>query len=140
MLLHEWAALHRWDAGPWYETRLGPTPLLPGVVPVSPAIVAMMRRANRYADLVGVAGQAILVVEAKVVAEPGAISQLQHYVDLVRTTPLLAQYPGHTIQPVLVWAVDDPIIHQRAVANGIRVEIFAPSWVADYLAAKFYRG
>ncbi len=139
MLLHEWSQLQPWDAGPWYEHRLGPTPLVPGVLPVTPAIEGMLRRANRYADLVGIRGQSILVVEAKVVAEPGAISQLQHYVDLVRTTPLLSQWPGHVIEPVLLWAVDDPIIHQRATANGIRVELYAPVWVADYLASKFYR-
>lgn len=134
-LLHEWASLQAWEVPPIYELRLGPTPLTTYVQHVTPEIDAMLRRWNRYADLIGIRPDEIDVVEAKMVAEPGAISQLEYYYNLVRATPLLDQYPGRVIQGVLLWAVDDPVIHQMATARGIRVVTYSPAWAGEYLAA-----
>lgn len=139
MLLSEWAATQPWDAPPIYELRLGPTPLDASGAPVSPRVANMLMRANRYADLIGPIHPYLLVVECKVVADPQAISQLQHYVNLVYASPIWSQYPGYVIQPVLLWAVDDPIVSQMAIAAGIRVVVYTPSWVANYLETKFYR-
>jgi len=138
MLLSEWSALQPWDSPPVYEYRLGPTPLLAGNVPVNPRVAAMLRVANRYADLVGPMSPYLLVVEAKVVATPSAISQLQLYVNLVTSTPLPSAWQGLAVQPVLLWAIDDPVVHQMATAAGIRVIIYDPPWVATYLNSKFY--
>ena len=128
-----------WDVPPVYELRLGPTPLVANSPTITPAIEGMLRRSNRYADMVGITPTEIQVIEAKVVADPGAISQLQHYVDLVYTTPMLQQYPGRRIQGVLLFAVNDAIVAQRAVAAGLRVIIFTPAWVLDYLNLKYFR-
>lgn len=128
-----------WDSPPAYEYRLGPTPLLAGNVPVDPRVAGMLRRANRYADLVGPIHPYLLVVEAKVVADPSAISQLQHYVNLVASSPLPAAWSGLVVQPVLLWAIDDAIVHQTATSQGIRVVVYDPAWVASYLSSKFYR-
>lgn len=87
----------------------------------------------------GVTPTEIQVIEAKMVAEPGAISQLQHYIDLVHNTPLLRQYPNRVVQGVLLFAVNDPIVAQRAGAAGLRVIIFTPPWTQDYLNLKYYR-
>lgn len=138
-LLHEWSQTQQWTAPPTYEMRLGPTPLVQGYLQVTPAIAAMMMRANRYADLIGPTATQLLVVEAKMVATPAAISQLTHYVNLVYGSPIRDQYVNLSIQPVLVWAVDDQVVHQMATAAGIRVDVFAPQWAADYLASQFYR-
>jgi hypothetical protein len=138
-LLHEWSIMQPWDVPPTYELRLGPTPLTASAPTITPAIERMLRLFNRYADMVGITPTEIQVIEAKVVAEPGAISQLQHYVDLAYTTPILSQYPGRRIQGVLLFAVDDPIVRQRANAAGIRVTIFTPAWVQDYLNTKYFR-
>lgn len=126
-----------WEAGPWYELRLGPTPQIPNGQYVDPKYLPALRAFNRYADLVGISRGEIQVVEAKMMADPGAISQLQHYVDLVRTTPLIRTYPNQIVTPILLWAIDDPIISQRAQAAGIRVEIFTPPWVNEWLKRKF---
>jgi hypothetical protein len=136
-LLHEWSQTQPWVAPPIYEMRLGPTPLAPGNLQLSPAVAAMLMRANRYADMIGATATQILVVEAKMVALPGAISQLLHYVTLAYGTDYRSLYPMHQIQPVLVWAVDDPVVHQEAVAAGIRVDVFAPQWAVDYLNARY---
>lgn len=138
-LLHEWSLTQLWDSPPVYEYRLGPTPLLAGAVPVDQRVEGMLRRANRYADLVGPIFPYLKVVECKVVADPSAISQLQHYVNLVTSTPLPAAWQGLVVQPVLLWAIDDPLVHQTATQNGITVVIYDPPWVAEYLASKFYR-
>jgi len=138
-LLHEWSVIQPWQYPPIYELRLGPTPLSANADNITPNVEAMLRVFNRYADMVGITPREIQVIEAKVVAEPGAISQLQHYVDLVHYTPLLQQYAGRVVQPVLLFAVDDPIVHQKANAVGIRVEIFTPDWVQTYLNTKYFR-
>lgn len=137
-LLHEWSLLQPWVAGPWYELRLGPTPLAVGGGVITPEMEARLRAFNRYSDLVGVTAKELQVVEAKMVAEPGALSQLQHYVELVYSSPIYAQYPQKVVQGILVWAVDDPIIHTRAAAYGFRVDVFTPDWVQTYLGTRFY--
>lgn len=138
-LLHEWSILQPWSEPPTYELRLGPTRLTANAPTITPAVERMLRLFNRYADMIGVTSAEIQVIECKVVSEPGAISQLQHYLDLAYATPLLQSYPGRRFQGVLLFAVDDPIVHQRAAALGLRVIIFTPPWVQDYLNLKYFR-
>lgn len=138
-LLHEWSIMQPWQSPPIYELRIGPTPLVAAAPVLTPAIERMLRNFNRYADMIGITPTEIQVIEAKMVAEPGAISQLQHYVDLVHTTPTMSQYPARRVQGVLLFAVGDPIITQKAMAVGIRVVIFTPAWTQDYLNLKYFR-
>jgi hypothetical protein len=136
-LLHEWAQMQQWDAGPWYELRLGPTPQVTGGGYVAPNFARMLSVFNRYADLVGISRGEIMVVEAKMQFDPGAISQVQHYVDLVMSTERLKMYPTRVVSPVILVAIDDPIVHQRATAAGIRVELFTPPWVNEWLQRRY---
>lgn len=138
-LLHEWAVMQAWDEQPTYELRLGPTVMSTNGLALTPQLEAMLRNANWYADLVGPSQGVLLVVEAKVVSNPGAIGQLQHYVDLVPSTPKLARFLNRPIVPVLLVAVDDSVIHQTAINKGIRVEVFSPPWIQEYLQAKHFR-
>jgi hypothetical protein len=138
-LLHEWSEMQPWQFPPIYELRLGPTPLSANAPVLTPAVEAMLRVFNRYADMIGITPTEIQVIEAKMVAEPGAVSQLQHYLDLVHTTPLVRQYAGRSVQGVLLFAVNDPIVAQRANSVGIRVTIFTPAWTQDYLNLKYFR-
>ena len=139
MLLHQWSEMQPWTRPPIYEFRLGPTPLSANAPVLTPQIEAMLRRWNRYADLIGFTDSEVQVVEAKIMPMPGAISQLQHYIDLVHTTPFFGAVPQKAIQGVLLWALDDPIITQRANAAGIRVVVFTPPWVQDYLNLKYFK-
>ena len=138
-LLHEWSIMQPWDAPPIYELRIGPTPLVATSAAITPAIERMLRNFNRYADMIGVTPTELQVIEAKMVADPGAISQLQHYVDLVHTTPQLAPYTSRRVQGVLLFAVADPIVTQRAQQAGLRVIIFTPAWTQEYLNLKYFR-
>jgi len=136
-LLHEWAAMQPWDDPPTYELRLGPTPLSAAVDVMTPEVERMLRVFNRYADLIGITPTEIQVVEAKMLFDPGAISQVQHYVDLVHYTPILRQFPGRQVVAVILVAFDDPIIHQRANAAGIRVIVYSPPWAAEWLKKRY---
>lgn len=139
LLLHEWAKMQPWDLPPIYELRLGPTTQnVPGIQ-LTPAIEAMLRRANWYADLVGMVGHELWVVEAKVVATPAAVGQLEFYRTLITSTPELGQWRDRLIVPILLVAVDDDAVHQFALGKGIRVEQFAPAWVENYLVQKHFR-
>jgi hypothetical protein len=138
-LLHEWSIMQPWSVPPIYELRIGPTPLVAAAPVLTPAIERMLRNFNRYADMIGITPSEIQVIEAKMVAEPGAISQLQHYIDLVHTTPLMRQYGGRSVVGVLLFAVGDPIVAQKAIAVGLRVIIFTPAWTQEYLNLKYFR-
>lgn len=139
-LLHEWSVLQPWVVPPIYELRLGPTPLTTQMSGLTPGMEALLRNSNRYADMVGITDREIQVIEAKMIADPGAVSQVLHYRDLVYKTALLRQYTTRVVQPVLLWAVDDAIVHQTAVRQGIRVIVFTPLWVQEYLQRSFLRG
>ncbi len=138
-LLHEWSVLQPWIVPPEYELRLGPTPLVAASPNLTPGMVTMLRNSYRFADLVGITAREIQPVEAKMIPGPGDVSQVLHYRDLVYATPLLKQYSGRVVQPVLLWAVDDAIVHQTAVRQGIRVIVFTPAWVMEYLNTRFRR-
>lgn len=139
LLLHQWSEMQPWDVPPIYELRIGPTPLSAAAPVITPAIERMLRNFNRFADMIGITATEIEVIEAKMVPEPGAVSQLQHYVDLVHTTPQLQAYGNRRVQGVLLFAVNDPIITQRAQQAGLRVVIFTPAWTNDYLNLKYFR-
>jgi len=136
-LLHEWSLLQPWDEPPKYELRLGPTPASISNPSLTPVEQRMVRVANRYADLVGPIGNELLVVEAKMDADPGAQSQLLHYVDLLSTTPYFDAHRDKRIVPVLLFAANDPVVTQRAVAAGIRVEHFAPDWAREWFVKRY---
>jgi hypothetical protein len=136
-LLHEWAQLQPWEFPPIYELRLGPTPLWAQQGILTPQVEAMLRNFNRYADLVGVKAGTIEVVEAKMFPDPGAISQVELYVDLVHATPVLQQYPGRVIQPVILVALSDAVMAQKAAARGIKWVVYTPTWASEYVERRY---
>jgi hypothetical protein len=136
-LLHEWSLLQPWDAPPIYELRLGPTPLSASADMTDPKTLAMLRLFNRYADMVGITPTEIQVIEAKMILDPGAISQLEHYVNLVHYTDILRQFAPRTVQPVLLVAFSDPIVAQVAVSKGIRVLVYTPGWASLWLEKRY---
>lgn len=138
-LLHEWAQMQPWESPPSYELRLGPTTGSVSGVPLSPALEAMLRRRNHYADLVGLVPHELLVIEAKVVIDAAAIGQLEWYMSLISSTPALRNYLDRLIVPVLLVAVDDEQMRMWALGKGIRVVTYAPSWIENYLVQKYYR-
>jgi hypothetical protein len=136
-LLHEWSSLQPWEGAPVYELRLGPTPLSAAAGAVTPEIEAMLRNFNRYADMIGITPTEIQVIEAKMQFDPGAISQVLHYVNLVHSTPILKNYPQAAVIPVILVAFDDPVLRQTAESQGIRVVLYTPAWASDWLNRRY---
>ena len=138
-LLHNWLALAHPNAVTKYEMRLGPTPLSVAGFPVTPAIEAMLRVANRYADAVYIEPDEIGVVEAKVVGSPGAISQLTAYAGLVLATPSIREHLTKPLRQIHLWAVDDELSHSMALNAGQSVIVYTPDWIADYLNQVYWK-
>lgn len=139
-LLHEWITLTHPHDQVFYELKLGPTVGHVAGVELNPKLTAMLRVTNWYADATIVTPDEIQVVEAKVAPQAGAISQLEHYRDLVLETPMLHEFPNRAVAMVLLFGFGDSAIVPRAQNRGIRVEIFTPAWLHEYLITRnFHR-
>jgi len=133
MLLQEWVTAKYGTTGVYPEVRLGPTQESLVGVQVSPALEAMLRVANWYADCVVITPTEGIVIEAKVKPDPGAVGQVLFYRTLIFSTPAFAQYVNLAWQPVVLFAEDDSGVTPFARGLGVRVEIYTPPWIATYL-------
>jgi hypothetical protein len=136
-MLAEYLAAHHRGARVIQRVRLGP---LRGVV-ADPTLSESERRLignafRRWADAVLVTEDALVVVEAAMVPDPGDVSRLQTYLLLVPSTPELQQYQPRPLKGLLVWGVDDPFSRQIAVSSGLAVEIFKPSNWVQFLSVR----
>lgn len=136
-LLHEWISVAHPTAVVKYEMRLGPTVLSTPGFPLSPAVEAMLRNSNLYADAVVIEPTTIEVVEAKMIGFPGAVSQLRAYAMLVMGTPELRSHIGKQLIERHLWAVDNELARQMAQNQGQVVTIFTPQWVTTYLETRY---
>lgn len=140
MLLHEWVSLHYPNALVMYQLRLGPTNRSLVNVEVTPALERMLRVANWYADAVILDQGEGLMVEAKVEPNPSAIGQALFYLRLYWQTPELAGYAHLPFTPLVLFAENDPAVTDFARSLGVRVEIYTPPWIAQYLEQVQFRG
>lgn len=139
MLLREWAGLKYPGVLLQEQLRLGPTTAsLAGVV-VDPTLEAMLRVENWYADGLMIAPVEILLIEAKVKADPSAVGQVLFYQRQAIRTPALAGVLNKPIVPVVLFGESDEDVSQFARSLGCRVEIYTPGWIADYLTQVQFR-
>ena len=138
-LLHEWASARYPGVAPIYEMRLGPTAKHLVDVPVTPQLEAMLRVSNWYADAVIPLPHELLIVEAKVDPDPAAVGQVLFYETLLLSTPVMAGIDVHAVVPVVLFAEDDDAMTPWARSLGVRVEIYTPQWIADYLVQRQFR-
>jgi hypothetical protein len=136
-MLGEYLATHQRGARVIQRVRLGP---LRGVVP-DPTLSDSERRLignafRRWADAVLVTEDALTVVEAAMVPDPGDVSRLQTYLLLVPSTPELQEFLPRVLKGLLVWGVDDPFSRQVATRHGLAVEIFKPSNWLEFLTVR----
>lgn len=136
-LLHEWSSIQPWLEPPVYNLRLGPTPLSANGQVLTLQEEAMLRNFYRYPDLIGVTDSELQVVEAKLFPDPGALSQLELYVDLVHQTSILRQHDSKRLQPVILVGLDDPVLAQKAAARGYRWVVYSPQWVGHYIQTRY---
>ena len=88
---------------------------------------------RRWADALVILPDRLLLIEGKILPQPGVISQLKLYAELIPKTPELAEHKHKPIEMVLVCAIEDPLISELARREGITVRIFHPAWVDEYM-------
>jgi hypothetical protein len=89
---------------------------------------------NRYVDAAVLAPDLLLLIEAKILADLGAVSQLQYYASLVSSTPELAAYQELPLKLLIVTASADPSFVAFATGNNVSVEIYTPPYATEYLS------
>jgi hypothetical protein len=139
-LLDEWLAVRYPNVRSLGRVRLGPTRAAVQGVELTPDLQAMLSVLNWYADGIVLAQNENLIIEAKVQAKPSAIGEVLFYQRLIAHTPQLQQIGNLTFQPVVLFAENDESVTDFARSLGVRVEIFTPPWIVDYLSRVQFRG
>lgn len=139
MLLREWAALKYPGVYLQEQVRLGPTSAVPVGQVLTPELEAMLRVVWWYADGILITPTEVLIVEAKMPPDTRAVGQVLFYQELAPTTPALTAYLSLPFTPVVLFAESDDRVNRFCRRLGVRVEIFTPSWIADYLVAVQFR-
>jgi hypothetical protein len=135
-LVTEWLQLTYPDAAYQVRVRLGSLPLNLGTQDTDTPEARLVHNAfARWADAVVFLQDRTLIVEAKLVAHPVALSQLELYLRLVRSSPFLNLREGVPIEPVLLYAVEDVLVSQLAREKGITLVQYYPAWVDESLQA-----
>ena len=138
-LLREWAASKYPGIHLYEQVRLGPTSAVLINVPVSPALEAALRVENWYADGLLITPTEVLIIESKMAASPSAVGQVLFYQRLSHGTPMLEPYLAKPFWPVVLFAESDNDVNTFARGLGCRVELFTPTWIADYLTQVQFR-
>lgn len=115
------------------HVHLGSTPLrLKGRWATNSAsrLVGVFRR---WADAVIFLPDKLIIIEGKILPQPGVISQLKLYEELIPKTPELSEHKEKPVEKMLVCAIEDPLISDLARKEGIVVRIFHPAWIDKYM-------
>lgn len=88
---------------------------------------------RRWADALVFMPDRLVLIEGKILPQPGVLSQLKLYEALIPNTPELEEHRSKPVEKVLVCAIEDPLITQLARTEGIRVVVFRPDWIEDYM-------
>ena len=130
-LVYEWTVANYRTAFSWRKKHLGP---LPDVK--KPSYYSMLRR---WADLVVDLPDKVIIVEAKMRPDPGAISQLELYKKLLPLTPELTPCHGKPIELVFLTTMRDEMVEDLCKEKGIRYVVYQPKWVKEYWEEVQYR-
>lgn len=119
------------------EVRLGGPPPAPYGFGDDNSTRAYLGNRRRYADALVIRATDVILIEAKVEADPGIVSTLQLYGKLMPLTPELREFKDRRLRMMLLWAIDDPVLATIAKQAGIEVVVWCPQWVKDDLRAKY---
>jgi hypothetical protein len=89
---------------------------------------------RRWADAMCIEGDRLNVIETALIPDPRDISLLESYLALVEVTPELLEVRALPRHGILVWAVDDPYSRRLALAHGMEVVIYKPTFFGEWLA------
>jgi len=133
-LVAEWVARTYPDATWRTRVRLGSLSPQLGLEVRDEAEARLVHGAfARWADAVVELEDRLLLIEAKLVAHPVAVAQLELYARLIPYTPDFISLAPKPVESVLLYAVEDPLVVQMARERGIRSVQYHPSWVDEYL-------
>jgi len=121
------------------RVRVGQIPAELELDGLDPAEVRMLGVWRRWVDAVVVDPPVLRVIEASMLPNPGDVSQLELYLHLIPNTPDLWEFVDLEPVGLLVYAIDDPVIHRLARDRGYAIEIYQPAWLSQYLERLFPR-
>ena len=138
-LVSEFCAIRYPDRRTIQRVRVGQIPTDLDVAGLDPSEIRMLGVWRRWVDAIVVDPPLLRVIEAAMLPDPGDISQLELYMHLIPMTPDLEEFMDLTPVGLLVYAIDDPMIHRLAADRGYGVEIYQPAWLKQYLDRVFPR-
>lgn len=116
-----------------FNVRLGGIPAKLEGVDIGGLSSNIYKVFNRYIDAVVILQNRLLLIEAKILADLGAVSQLEYYASLVQSTPELSQYSSLPLELHIVTASADPSFIGFATSKNITIDIYRPTYAAEYL-------
>lgn len=123
--VEEWRIARHPNALYWTRVRLGPIP--------NSEAGRTFNGLRRWADLVLYEDRTVYVIEAKMKPEPGALSQLELYLNLFAKTPEFSTFERRKVQGILLTTVEDEEVRRLAEGKGILFEVFKPSFFDEYI-------
>lgn len=131
--LVEWLGLN-FPPGSWRtNVRLGKVKVPPGAV-LTPEEERYLRGAfAASADAIVFLENEVLIVEAMVRHEPGAVEDLLKYKRLFLSDPAFKEHWGKRIRLVLLTPLELGEYEKFAKEHGIEVVKYTPPWILEYL-------
>jgi len=116
----------------FYNMAVGPAP--EALHAANPEVsLENFRRWRFWIDAVVVLNSRMILIEGKIRTPAEGLGQLLLYRALLPQTPELAPYRHLDVEMVLVTPRPDPRVIGVAASLSIKVEIYRPQWVLDYL-------
>jgi hypothetical protein len=116
----------------WYNMAVGPAP--EALYKLHPEVpLDNFRRWRFWVDAVVLLRDRLVLIEGKIRTPAEGLGQLLLYKALLVETPEMAPYRHHTVELVLVTPRPDPRVIGVAGNLGIKVEVYTPEWVREYL-------
>lgn len=94
---------------------------------------------RRMADAVVIKPDKMLLIEAAIRPQPGDISVLMLYKELLPQTPELSEYSHLPVEMILLAVIEDPVIAKIARQQGIKFMTYRPEWIDEYLNTLYPR-
>lgn len=132
-LLSEWVAKNYPEDKVMFRVRLGRPPAWAEASIAEGAPPEIYKIYQRWADAIIIREKELILIEAKIRPIPGVVSEINLYAQLIPKTPELAEFMDRPIRKLILMAVWDPEITELASVDNIKVEIYNPSWVIEYL-------
>ena len=132
-LLSEWVAENFPEDRVMYRVRLGEYPEWAKTAIAKGAPREIYKIYQRWADAIVLREKELIIIEAKIRPDPGVISQIKLYEQLLPKTEAFADFRDYPIRLIVLMAMRDLEVEEMAEGLGIEVHIYTPPWVIAYL-------